>query len=91
MKADTAKMLVAKHKEISKTIDDQLKYIYQKIEESVMGGLSAYHYHRGWLNSQSVDYVLITNKIVEKLITLGYGVKLIDTNPNKPYLIIYWL
>ena len=91
MKADTAKMLVAKHKEISKAIDDELKYIYKNIEESAMGGLSAYHYHRGWLNSEIGNYVLITNKIVDKLTELGYVVKLIDTNPNKPYLIISWL
>lgn len=91
MKADTAKVLVAKHREISKTIDDELKYIYKKIEESAMGGLSAYHYHRGWLNSTIGNYVLITNKIVEKLTELGYNVKLIDANPNKPYLIISWL
>lgn len=91
MKADTAKMLVAKHKEISKAIDDELKYIYKNIEESAMGGLSAYHYHRGWLNSTSDDYILITYKVVEKLKELGYSIKLIDTNPNKPYLIISWL
>ena len=91
MKADTAKILVAKHIEISKTIDDELKYIYKKIEESAMEGLSAYHYYRGWLNSEIGNYVLITNKIVEKLTELGYGVKLIDANPNKPYLIISWL
>lgn len=91
MKADTAKMLVAKHKQISKSIDDELKYIYKKIEESAMDGLSAYHYYNGWSNSTSADYVLITNKIVEKLTELGYSVKLIDANPNKPYLIISWL
>lgn len=91
MKADTAKMLVAKHKEISKTIDEELKYIYKKIEESAMEGLSVYQYYRGWLNSEIGNYVLITNKIVEKLIVLGYSVKLVDANPNKPYLIISWL
>ena len=91
MKADTAKMLVAKHKEISTIIENELKYIYKKIEESAMDGLSAYHYHRGWLNSISADAFMITNKIVEKLVVLGYSVKLIDTNPNKPYLIISWL
>ena len=91
MKADTAKMLVAKHKEISKTIDDELKYIYKKIEESAMDGLSECDYHRGWLNSEIGNYVLITNKIVEKLTVFGYSVKLIDANPNKPYLIISWL
>ena len=91
MKADTAKMLVAKHKEISKTIDEELKYIYKKIEESAMEGLSVYQYSRGWLNSEIGNYVLITNKIVEKLVELGYIVKLVDANPNKPYLIISWL
>ena len=91
MKADTAKMLVAKHKELSKTIDDELKYIYKKIEESAMDGLSGYHYYRGWLNSEIDGYILITDKIVEKLTGLGYCVKLIDANPNKPYLIISWL
>lgn len=91
MKADTAKMLVAKHKEISKAIDDELKYIYKNIEENAMDGLSVYHYHRGWLNSEIADYVMITDKIVEKLVELGYSVKLIDANPNKPYLIISWL
>ena len=91
MKADTAKILVTRHIEISKTIDDELKYIYKKIEESAMEGLSAYHYHIGWLNSEIGNYVMITNKIVENLTELGYGVKLIDANPNKPYLIISWL
>lgn len=91
MKADTAKMLVAKHKEISKTSNDELKYIYKKIEESAMEGLSSCHYHNGCLNSEIGNYVLITNKIVEKLTELGYTVKLIDANPNKPYLIISWL
>lgn len=91
MKADTAKILVARHIEISKAIDDEFKYIYKKIEESAMEGLSAYHYYNGCLNSTSGDYILITYKIVEKLTELGYTVKLIDTNPNKPYLIISWL
>ena len=91
MKADTAKMLVTKHKKISKAIDGELKYIYKKIEESAMDGLSAYHHHRGWLNSTIPDYFIITNKIIDKLKELGYSVKLIDANPNKPYLIISWL
>ena len=91
MKADTAKVLVAKHKEISKTIDGELKYIYKKIEETAMKGLSECDYQRGWLNSEIGNYILITNKIVEKLVELGYSVKLIGANPNKPYLIISWL
>ena len=91
MKADTAKMLVAKHKEISKTIDGELEHIYKKIEESAIDGLSAYHYYNGWLNSTSVDTFIITDKIIEKLTELGYSVKFIDTNLNPPYLIISWL
>lgn len=91
MKASDAKVLVAKHKEIKVTIDEELELIYSNIESSAKDGLVAYHYHRGWLNSEGVDNKFITNYIINTLKQNGYVVEEHYSNPNKPWLLISWM
>ena len=91
MKASDAKVLAAKHREIKATIDEELKQIYSNIESSAKDGLVTYHYHRGWLCSESVDSKFITNYIISLLKQNGYVVEEQYSNPNRPWLLISWM
>lgn len=53
MKASDAKILVSKHKQLKETLTHELKTIYSEIHSNAIEGMSAWYYHRGWLDSKS--------------------------------------
>lgn len=90
MKASEAKILVAKHKEIKDTVSIELKIIFRDIEATARSGGVDYHYHRGWLNSNNYDEIIVTNDIINLLKHNGYVVEEHNDNPNRPWLLISW-
>ena len=90
MKAIDAQVLVAKHKQIKETLQQELQSIYNQIESSAMQGLSVYYYSRGWLNSKAVDSILISAALIKHLNQDGYVVEQKYENHNKPFLLISW-
>lgn len=91
MKASEAKILTAKHKELRETVRLELESIYTEIERGAVNGVSAFHYHRGWLNSNDAANVFVTKETIKRLVDDGYNVEKHLGNPNKPWLLISWL
>ena len=91
MKAEEAKELSAKAKQLKETLKAELEDLYDEIKRTALDGLFAYHYHRGYLTGEGYDSNYVEAMLVSHLISNGYRVERHYNNPNKPWLLISWL
>ena len=91
MKAEEAKELSAKAKQLKETLKSELEDLYDEIKRTALDGLVAYHYHRGYLTGEGYDSKYVERMLVSHLISNGYSVERHYNNPNKPWLLISWL
>ena len=91
MKAEEAKKLSAKAKQLKETLKSELEDLYDEIKRTALDGLVAYHYHRGYLTGEGYDSKYVEGMLVSHLISNGYSVERHYNNPNKPWLLISWL
>ena len=91
MKAEEAKELSAKAKQLKETLKLELEDLYDEIKRTALDGLVAYHYHRGYLTGEWYDSNYVEAMLVSHLISNGYRVERHYSNPNKPWLLISWL
>ena len=91
MKAEEAKKLSAKAKQLKETLKSELEDLYDEIKRTALDGLVAYHYHRGYLTGEGYDSKYVEGMLVSHLISNGYRVERYYSNPNKPWLLISWL
>jgi len=91
MKAEEAKELSMKARQLKETLKVELEELYDEIKKAALTGLVAYHYHRGYLTDKGYDSKYIEEMIVSDLTNKGYSVERHYGNPNKPWLLISWL
>ena len=91
MKAEEAKKLSAKAKQLKENLKSELEDLYDEIKRTALDGLFAYHYHRGYLTGVGYDSKYVEGMLVSHLISNGYRVERHYNNPNKPWLLISWL
>ena len=91
MRAEEAKELSMKAKQLEETLKVELEQLYDAIKKSALKGLVAYHHHRGYLTSEGYDSKYIEGMLVTNLTDNGYKVERKYNNPNNPWLLISWL